>query len=159
MVGLLSQDEIEALLRRRRIGRIAYCVENRPYVVPVNYAYDGSGIYVISRPGRKIDAMRAQPRVCFEVEDIHESAGAMDWRSVIADGVYEELTDDDGRRIALTLLGKICAGSPSSMPVIPAGMIVFRIDLAEKTGRFGREWSRIGGSMTSVLTRLNFSLA
>ena len=139
MVGLLSQDEIEALLRRRRIGRIAYCVEDRPYVVPVNYAYDGSGIYVISGPGRKIDAMRAQPRVCFEVEDIDESAGAVDWRSVIADGVYEELTDDDGRRAALALLGKICTGSLSSLPVIPTGMIVFRIDLIEKAGRFGRE--------------------
>jgi hypothetical protein len=83
--------------------------------------------------------MRAQPRVCFEVEDIDESAGAMDWRSVIADGVYEELTDDEGRRTALALLGKICAGSSSCMPVIPTGMIVFRIDLIQKAGRFGRE--------------------
>jgi nitroimidazol reductase NimA-like FMN-containing flavoprotein (pyridoxamine 5'-phosphate oxidase superfamily) len=139
MVGLLSQDEIEALLRRRRIGRIGCCIDERPYIVPVNYAYDGSAVYVISGPGRKIDAMRAQPRVCFEVEDIDESAGAMDWRSVIADGVYEELTDDEGRRAALALLGKICAGASSCMPVIPTGMIVFRIDLIQKAGRFGRE--------------------
>ena len=139
MVGLLSQGEIEALLRRRRIGRIGYCVEDRPYVVPVNYAYDGLGIYVLSGPGRKIDAMRAQPRVCFEVEDIDESAGAVDWRSVIADGVYEELTSDAERRAALTLLGKICPESRTCMPVIPTGMIVFRLDLTEKTGRFGRE--------------------
>jgi uncharacterized protein len=139
MVGLLSQDEIEALLRRRRIGRIGCCVDDRPYVVPVNYAYDGSVVYVISGPGRKIDAMRAEPRVCFEVEEIHESGGAVNWRSVIADGVYAELTEDCERRAALTLLGKICPESVSCMPVIPAGMIVFRIDLAEKTGRFGRE--------------------
>jgi nitroimidazol reductase NimA-like FMN-containing flavoprotein (pyridoxamine 5'-phosphate oxidase superfamily) len=139
MVGLLSQDEIEALLRRRRIGRIGYCVDDRPYVVPVNYVYDGVGIYVISGPGRKIDAMRAQPRVCFEVEDIDESAGAVDWRSVIADGVYEELIDDAERRAALILLGKFCPESRTCMPDIPAGMIVFRIDLTEKTGRFGRE--------------------
>jgi nitroimidazol reductase NimA-like FMN-containing flavoprotein (pyridoxamine 5'-phosphate oxidase superfamily) len=139
MVGLLSQDEIEALLRRRRIGRIGYCVEGRPHVVPVSYAYDGSAIYVISGPGRKIDAMRTQPRVCFEVEDIDEHAGSVDWRSVIADGVYEELTDDEGRRAALILLGKICPRSHACVPVIPAGMIIFRIDLAEKSGRFGRE--------------------
>jgi nitroimidazol reductase NimA-like FMN-containing flavoprotein (pyridoxamine 5'-phosphate oxidase superfamily) len=139
MVGLLSEDEIEALLRRRRIGRIGCCVEDRPYVVPVNYAYDGAAVYVLSGPGRKIDAMRTQPRVCFEVEDIDESAGAVDWRSVIADGVYEELTCDAERRAALTLLGMICPGSPTCVPVIPAGMIVFRIDLTEKTGHFGRE--------------------
>lgn len=139
MVGLLSQDEIEALLRRRRIGRIGCCVDDRPYVVPVTYAYDGSAVYVLSGPGRKIDAMRADPRVCFEVEEIDESGGTVDWRSVIADGVYEELTDDGERRAALTLLGKICPKSPTCMPVIPAAMIVFRIDLTEKTGRFGRE--------------------
>jgi uncharacterized protein len=139
MVGLLSQDEIEALLRRRRIGRVGCCVDDRPYVVPVNYAYDGSAVYVISGPGRKIDAMRGQPQVCFEVEEIEESGGAVDWRSVIADGVYAELTDDGDRRAALALLGKICPSSLSCMPVIPAGMIVFRIDLTEKTGRFGRE--------------------
>jgi uncharacterized protein len=139
MVGLLSQDEIEALLRRRRIGRVGCYVDDRPYVVPVNYAYDGSAVYVISGPGRKIDAMRGQPQVCFEVEEIDESGDAVDWRSVIADGVYAELTDDDDRRAALTLLGRICPGSSSCMPVIPAGMIVFRIDLTEKTGRFGRE--------------------
>ncbi len=139
MVGLLSQDEIEALLRRRRIGRIGSCVGDRPYVVPVNYAYDGAAVYVVSGPGRKIDAMRGQPQVCFEVEEIDESGGAVDWRSVIADGVYTELTDDGERRAALTLLGTICPESPTCMPVIPAGMIVFRIDLTEKTGRFGRE--------------------
>ena len=139
MVGLLSQDEIEALLRRSRIGRIGCCIDDRPYVVPVNFAYDGSAVYVVSGPGRKIDAMRTDPRVCFEVEEIDESDGAIDWRSVIADGVYGELSDDDGRRAALALLGKIGPDSSSCMPNIPAGMIIFRIDLIEKSGRFGRE--------------------
>ena len=139
MVGLLSEDEIEALLRRRRVGRIGCCIDSRPYVVPVDFAYDGSAVYVVSGPGRKIDAMRTDPRICFEVDEIDESDGALVWRSVIADGVYVELTDDDGRRAALTLLGKIGPGSPSRMPNIPAGMIIFRIDFTEKTGRFGRE--------------------
>ncbi len=138
MVGLLSQDEIEALLRRCRVGRIGCCIDDRPYVVPVNFAYDGSAIYVVSGPGRKIDAMRSDPRVCSEVDEIDESDGDLDWRSVIVDGVYAELTDD-GRRAALTLLGKICPDSLSCMPIIPAGMIFFRIDLVEKSGRFGRE--------------------
>jgi uncharacterized protein len=139
MVGLLSQDEIEALLRRRRVGRIGCCIDDRPYVVPVDYTYDGSAVYVVSGPGRKIDAMRTDPRVCFEVDEIDEAADSVDWCSVIADGVYDEVTDDDGRRAALILLGKICPNSPWCTPVIPDSMIVFRIDLTEKTGRFGRE--------------------
>ena len=145
MVGLLNQDEIEALLRRCRIGRVGCCVDDRPYVVPVDYAYDGTAVYVASGQGRKIEAMRAQPRVCFEVDEVDEAHGTVVWRSVIADGVYDELTADDARRSALTLLGKICGDSPSCTPVIPAGVIVFRIELTEKAGRFGREESWIDG--------------
>jgi uncharacterized protein len=145
MVGLLNQDEIEALLRRCRIGRVGCCVDDRPYVVPVDYAYDGTAVYVASGQGRKIEAMRAQPRVCFEVDEVDEAHGTVVWRSVIADGVYDELTADGARRAALTLLGKICGDSPSCMPVIPAGVIVFRIELTEKAGRFGREESWIDG--------------
>ena len=139
MVGLLSKDEIEALLRRCRIGRIGCCIDDRSYVVPINYAYDGSAVYVLSGPGRKIDAMRADPRVCFEVDEIDESNGAVGWRSMIADGVYEELTGDGERRAALSLLQMVSAGSSSCGQAASAGMIVFRIDLTEKSGRFGRE--------------------
>jgi nitroimidazol reductase NimA-like FMN-containing flavoprotein (pyridoxamine 5'-phosphate oxidase superfamily) len=148
MVGLLSQDEIEALLRRCRVGRMGCCIDDRPYVVPVNFAYDGSAVYVVSGPGRKIDAMRTDPRVCFEVDEIDESdevGGATVWRSVIADGVYEELTADGEQRAAFTLLGMNSSGSPSGGLSAPAATVVFRIDLTEKSGRFGRESSRADG--------------
>ena len=93
-------------------------------------------MYVSSGPGRKIDAMRADQHVCFEVDDAHGTAG---WRSVIADGVYAELTADNERRAALALLDNISARFPESGPATHDGMIVFRMDLTEKTGRFGRE--------------------
>lgn len=136
MVGLLSPEEIEAMLRRHRIGRIGYCVDDRPSIVPINYAYDGTAVYVASGPGQKIDAMRALPRVCFEVDDFDGSAM---WRSVIADGIYEELTCESERCAGLTRLG------PTSTAPIPSeadgsdDVIVFRIRLLEKSGRFGRE--------------------
>ena len=38
MIGLLSQYEIEAVLRRGGIGRIGCCSENRPCAVPVSVA-------------------------------------------------------------------------------------------------------------------------
>jgi hypothetical protein len=136
MVGLLSQHEIEAVLRRGCFGRIGCCIENRPYVVPVRYAYDASAVYVASGPGQKIDAMRADPHVCFEVDEAHGTAG---WSSVIADGAYVELTADSERRAALALLDHSSGGCPASGPAAHDGMIIFRMDLTEKTGRFGRE--------------------
>jgi uncharacterized protein len=136
MVGLLSPHEIEAVLRRGCFGRIGCCIENRPYVVPVSYAYDASAVYVASGPGRKIDAMRADPHVCFQVDEAHGMAG---WHSVMADGVYVELTADSERHAALALLDKSSGRCPACGPPAPAGMIVFRLELTEKTGRFGRE--------------------
>jgi nitroimidazol reductase NimA-like FMN-containing flavoprotein (pyridoxamine 5'-phosphate oxidase superfamily) len=135
MVGLLSRDEIENLLQRQRIGRIGCFIDDRPYVVPTNYAYDGEAVYAATGPGRKIDAMRLQPRACFEVDEVDASGT---WRSVIADGVFEELTSNRERRSALKRLG-LTDENEGGGHEASGGIIVFRINLQEKSGRFGRE--------------------
>ena len=136
MVGQLSREEIEVLLRRHRVGRIGYCIDDWPHIVPVNYVYDGRAVYVVSGPGQKIDAMRVEPRVCFEVDAIDGSAI---WRSLIANGIYEELTCDRDQRAALALIKPAWAAQISGATTLADDIIVFRIRLLEKRGRFGRE--------------------
>jgi nitroimidazol reductase NimA-like FMN-containing flavoprotein (pyridoxamine 5'-phosphate oxidase superfamily) len=136
MVGQLCQEEIEAVLQRRSIGRIGYYLGDSPSIVPVTYAYDKSCVYVASGPGQKIESMRARPDVCFEVDEIN---GAGIWRSVVADGTYEELTSARDRCAALTRINRVLA---EQIPCVHADsdcVIVFRIRLLETTGRFGRE--------------------
>ena len=58
---------------------------------PFNYRYDGVFIVGCSMVGRKIDVLREQPLACFQVD---ETDGDASWRSVIVEGVYEELTDE-----------------------------------------------------------------
>jgi nitroimidazol reductase NimA-like FMN-containing flavoprotein (pyridoxamine 5'-phosphate oxidase superfamily) len=135
MIGLMTADEVEATLRRHRIGRIGCSVNDRPYVVPITYAYDGAYVYAYSGLGRKIEVMREQPLVCFEVDEID---GDVSWRSVIAEGVYEELIDDGARRGALALLA---ADTAQVVPRTPSGagrLVVFRLRLTERSGRFER---------------------
>ncbi len=135
MIGVMSNEEVEATLRRHRVGRIGCSANDRPYVVPITYAYDGTYVYGYSALGRKIEVMREQPLVCFEVDEIDGDAS---WRSVIAEGLYEELGDDKARRAALARL------SPGDGKVVPrttngAGRIVlFRLRLTERSGRFER---------------------
>ena len=137
MIGTLSADEIEAMLRRHRMGRIACSANDRPYVVPINYAYDGAHIYAYSTLGRKIDVMREQPLVCFEIDEIDAPAS---WRSVVAEGRYEEIVDEEERDAAIHRL----AGSGTGL--VARGMngnglqrlVVFRVRLTEKSGRFER---------------------
>jgi nitroimidazol reductase NimA-like FMN-containing flavoprotein (pyridoxamine 5'-phosphate oxidase superfamily) len=136
MVGLLSCEEIEALLQRQCVGRIGCSVDERPYIVPMRYLYDGAAVYAVSGPGRKIDAMRAQSLVCFEVDEID---GTGTWRSVIASGVFSEITDDAERRSLLRYLGVAWAGPDGGDSPPPSSIIVFSIRLLEKSGRFGRD--------------------
>ena len=70
MSKVLVQEEALALISAGKIGRLG-CVDNgEPYVVPINYVVDDGSIYSHSLPGRKIDAMRAHPRVCLQVDQI-----------------------------------------------------------------------------------------
>ena len=87
------------------------------------------------RLGRKIAVMREQPQVCFEIEEFDECAS---WRSVIAEGRYEEICDDAARDAVLRLLNTTSAigRGRNGHGVYP--IVVFRIRLTEKSGRFER---------------------
>jgi nitroimidazol reductase NimA-like FMN-containing flavoprotein (pyridoxamine 5'-phosphate oxidase superfamily) len=131
----MSNDEIETTLRRHRVGRIGCSANDRPYVVPITYAYDGVFVYGYSGLGRKIEVMREQPLVCFEVDEIDGDAS---WRSVIAEGLYEELAQGEERRAALA---RLVPGDGSGVPRTMDGggsIVVFRLRLTERSGRFER---------------------
>jgi nitroimidazol reductase NimA-like FMN-containing flavoprotein (pyridoxamine 5'-phosphate oxidase superfamily) len=61
---------IEAILHRAGVGRLGLAVDNWPYVVPLNYVYHNGAIYFhCADEGRKIDMLKANPQVCFEVDE------------------------------------------------------------------------------------------
>jgi nitroimidazol reductase NimA-like FMN-containing flavoprotein (pyridoxamine 5'-phosphate oxidase superfamily) len=101
MIRGLSQDKSRELLRRGSIARLGCIAGNEPYVVPVNYVCDGESVLVHSLPGRKVAAMRANPRVCLQVDEIEDELG---WKSVLAFGSYEEITDAQERGRAMNRL-------------------------------------------------------
>jgi uncharacterized protein len=144
MMGTLSPDEIEEVLRGEMIGRIACVADGWPYIVPVTYVYDG-GEYVFSHSaeGRKVDAMRRAPRVCFEVEQLR---GVANWRTVIARGTYEELPRDQHEatmdRLAQTFAWTVSGTAEHDRKEEihrRAGVlrpVLFRIRLLDRSGRF-----------------------
>lgn len=129
-IFVLAEDGIEELLRSALVGRIACCRHGgeRPYLVPIPYGYDGTSIYSISGPGRKISIMREQPEVMFEVD---EATAEDRWRSVIADGRYEEITDPAERQRAIEIVAPA-----SGVDSVSHEAIVYRIRLTNTSGRF-----------------------
>jgi len=62
--------EMKAFLDRMPVGRLGLSTEDGPYVVPVNYIFAEGCIYFHSAPkGKKVEALRADPRVCFVVDE------------------------------------------------------------------------------------------
>ncbi len=146
MFGELSQSQIEEVLHKEVIGRIGCHAESMTYIVPISYAYDGKYIYGITQEGMKMDMMRKNRQICFEVDTMQNMAN---WESVISWGEFEELTQDTERQAALQILhGRILplissakAKLSPEWPFAPSDIndikgIVFRILLKRKTGRF-----------------------
>jgi hypothetical protein len=146
MFGTLTSAQIEQVLKNQLVGHLACHAHNRTYIVPISYAYDGQFIYVHTYEGLKIQMMRENPEVCFQVD---ERADMGNWKSVIAWGHFEELPNGKGRARGIEVLTSrrlpILSSSTTHLGVNwpfskgePAEIdgIVFRIALMEKTGRF-----------------------
>src|ERR1700759_2296059 len=101
MFGTLNENEIEEFIRNQFIGRIGCCLNNKIYVVPISYAYDGECVYCHTQEGLKISMMRENPAVCFEVDALETLAT---WKSAIAFGKYIEIVDVNERAKALQIL-------------------------------------------------------
>jgi len=147
MLGELTTKEIEDLLRQQVTGRIACYADGRIYIVPINYAYNGVYLFGHSARGKKIDMMRRNPEVCFEVDDIQS---IFRWKSVIAWGRFEEITDMDEKQQAMQAIIHRIMPLAENAPDHPSHgitekesdvgskveLIVYKIALAEKTGRY-----------------------
>jgi nitroimidazol reductase NimA-like FMN-containing flavoprotein (pyridoxamine 5'-phosphate oxidase superfamily) len=148
MIGSLTAVEVEEVLGSEVLGRVACIVDGRPYIVPVMYVYDGAlgCVYVHSAEGAKVQAMRANPEVCFEVEQVRDMAN---WRTVVASARFEELwKDKDGH--AMDLLAARLAPMRTSETAVPrrhedahrqsgaARPVLYRLHLLDKSGRYER---------------------
>jgi nitroimidazol reductase NimA-like FMN-containing flavoprotein (pyridoxamine 5'-phosphate oxidase superfamily) len=147
MLGELTPEHINAVLFGEVVGRIGCYGEGRTYVVPITYVFDGEAVYGHSAEGLKIRMMRANPSVCFQVDQRENLAN---WRSVVAWGVYEELQGKaafEALQLFVARLMPLTISETLRLPDAPPvttvkpqvdspKSIIYRIRLIEKTGRF-----------------------
>ena len=110
-----ERDEILAIVNRGRICHLAMCADGEPYVIPMLYGYADDCLYFhCAEVGKKLDILRKNNRVCFEItnspETIIENMGQpCDWgipfESVIGFGNVELIeTDGDAKKAAYDVL-------------------------------------------------------
>lgn len=150
MLGKLNSAEVEDLLSSQVIGRIGCHADGTIFIVPISYVYDGQCIYAHTEEGLKVNLMRKNPSVCFEVDKTHDMAN---WKTVIAWGKFEELEESERQKALQLLVNRILPLVSSEtthlFPDWPFGSedisgiqgIVFRICLTEKSGRFENNYA------------------
>ena len=111
MIEKLSNDEALNILNEEKVGRLACVADGYPYVVPVGYVFDNDRIYIHSLFGKKVRGLRENPRACVQVDQI---ADECHWRSVVAYGTCEEITDPQEQE---KVLQKLFTRFPKLTPV------------------------------------------
>ncbi|MCP4634315.1 MAG: pyridoxamine 5'-phosphate oxidase family protein [candidate division Zixibacteria bacterium] len=102
---ITSIDEIEEVIGRCSICRLAFCDDDIPYIVPVNFGYKDRVLYFHSAPeGRKIDIIRKNNNICIEFDidtelifDDIPCKNSIKYRSVIATGKAYLIEDYDSK--------------------------------------------------------------
>ncbi len=100
MIETLSEVEVHDLLDRQVVGRLGCHHDGFTYVVPVIYARLDDAIVFYTTEGLKVELLRANPSVCFEIDEYDELGG---WQSVIIQGTASEVSGDDAKAVLSAL--------------------------------------------------------
>ncbi len=149
MLGTLTEIQMNNLLTMQTVGRIGYSDGKKSYITPVTYAFDGKYIYGQTNEGLKLDVMRINPFVCFEVDSMLNMAN---WESVIVWGYFEELDDEEAKKGREYLYNSILDLLTSSTVHLHEHgptqdtketnrikRVMYRIRITEKSGRFEKQ--------------------
>lgn len=109
-------NEMRDILDKADACRIAFAVDNVPYIVAMNFGYewiaDKLTIFLhCAREGKKLDLMQKNNYVCFQLDTDHELMYnpatvycTMNYSSIVGMGFLQEVTNDDERIKGLDLL-------------------------------------------------------
>jgi nitroimidazol reductase NimA-like FMN-containing flavoprotein (pyridoxamine 5'-phosphate oxidase superfamily) len=134
----LARDEIEAILERNNVGRLAFSVHDRVDIQPIHYVYERGWLYGRTSEGEKITTLTHNQWVAFEVDEIKD---IFDWRSVVLHGSFWILHPRGSTRAeelwakAARLVGKIVPGALTEHDPVGFRQTLFRIAISDVRGR------------------------
>lgn len=141
---IADRGEIDRILRKATVCRLGLVDGAAPYIVPLSFGYDGSTLYFHSaREGKKIDLLRRNPAVRFEVDvDVEPvpsgtSCGwTMRYRSVIGSGTASFVEEPGEKSAALGIIMRQYTDGPCEFPEETLRKIeVFKVVIGEISGK------------------------
>ena len=135
---------IRDILKTADTVRIAMIDDNEPYIVPLNYGYKDNVLYIhCAKEGRKIDILKKNPRVCFEIEGKSElitgdeaCKWTMNFQSLIGYGHVEILKEKDEKIAGLDILmSQFGSYNNSYTPKHVDAIIILKLTIESITGK------------------------
>lgn len=141
---ITDKAAIEAIIHRASVCRLGMSKGDEPYVVPLCFGYEDNALYFHSaREGKKIDILRENSRVCFELDvdpEIKESNRACKWGirylSVIGYGKASLIEDQELKQKMLSvIMAHYSNRSFSFEEGAVKKALVIRVDIESMTGK------------------------
>jgi len=136
--------EIEQIVRKSLVCRLALAEKNQPYIVPLCFGFKNSALYFHSAPeGRKIEILRKNNKVCFEFDLDHEVVSdkeACKWgvkyRSVIGFGKASFVENLEEKRLGLDVIMQHYSGRSFQYPQSAVeNVVVIKVEIETMTGK------------------------
>jgi uncharacterized protein len=143
---ITDMAEVKKILEQAQVCRLAMVDKGHPYVVPLNFGYQDGALYFHSAlEGRKMDVLKADPRVCFEVDEMvkmNKAAKACDWgvsfKSVIGTGTARILETPAEKKAGLDIIMAQYSDRTFDYPdEMLAKTAVIQVTIHEMTGKQG----------------------
>lgn len=141
---ITSSEEVEAVIRQSNVCRLGLCDGDTPYVVPLNFGYeDGKFYFHSAAEGRKVELLKANPKVCLEFDmelGMVSAEKACNWgiryKSVIVTGQATVLSSLGEKMQALGIIMKNYTDQDYTFPEKVVGnTFVFVVDAQEISGK------------------------
>ncbi|MBW2651258.1 MAG: pyridoxamine 5'-phosphate oxidase family protein [Deltaproteobacteria bacterium] len=136
--------DIEDIIRKATICRLALCEGDRPYIVPLCFGYEDGKLYFHSASrGRKLKILENNRNVCFEMDIDQElvfGEAPCKWgfryRSVVGFGRASFIREPESKREALRIITRNYAeGVFDFTESQVAETTVIRVDVEDMTGK------------------------
>jgi nitroimidazol reductase NimA-like FMN-containing flavoprotein (pyridoxamine 5'-phosphate oxidase superfamily) len=137
----LSREEIEAVLQRNKVARLAFSLHDRVDIQPIHYIYDHGWLYGRTSEGEKLATLQHNQWVAFEVDEVSDT---FDWTSVVVHGSFWVIHPLGGERAeeiwakAVRLVSQLVPGSLTEKDPVGFRRILFRIAVSDSRGRQAR---------------------
>ncbi|MHC4737635.1 MAG: pyridoxamine 5'-phosphate oxidase family protein [Planctomycetota bacterium] len=136
--------EIEEILNRAFVCRLGLCDNGRPYVVPLCFGYEDNALYFhCAKGGKKLDIIRENNNVCFEVDTDCQAIKAeqacrfeVRYKSVIGFGKALLIEDAELKRRGLDVIMQRFSKEPFEYPQenLKKTMVV-KVEIESMTGK------------------------